>query len=119
VAPGFEGANAALNVCPTLRWPKGRTIGDASQAVWISWMLQTADPAWDGVNSVSIPLTVKRPGEARVWYAYPDVWGPSLLRSGSLPSRVARRLPESYRDVRRAVNVTRASEISADHTGSR
>jgi RHS repeat-associated protein len=95
VPAGFESANGELNVFVTLRWKKGRTIGDLSQAVVTTLMLQSADNNfWDPPDSVNFPRTVKRPGEAREWYAYTAAWNPTLMGERGAPSRVARRLAD-------------------------
>ena len=86
VPSGFEDRNSELNTVMSLHWAKGRDTNNVQEAVASRWLLRSMnfslDPGW----TVSVPMTVQKPLEARTWYDY--------VGSTARPSRVARKLPD-------------------------
>jgi RHS repeat-associated protein len=95
VPTGFTGLNAGLHRYNSLYWDArawARAPGDEAAAVRTRWL--TAVPVQSSTpRSVTIPHSVVRPGERRVWYAYPGQSGNSIGWS-TVPSEVARVLAD-------------------------
>jgi RHS repeat-associated protein len=74
VPTGFSASNASLNYYNSLYWDKqamAQAPGDLASATILSWMLG-GEEADTHASSRTVPHSVKRPLENRVWFRYPD-----------------------------------------------
>ena len=103
VPPGFSANNTNLDHYNSLYWDKRAMAlypGDASKATVTHWLLYTfvsyTPIFYTHGFSTSVPHSVKRPLENRVWYGYPDQ-GTSVESVGSWigPTKVARVLDDA------------------------
>ena len=96
VPTGFEAWNADLNKYVTFEWDArawATSPGDVATATVTRWFLQGWNGSFSKLVVSSVPQTVKRPLEARTWYAYPgQVRTSPTIEVGwtSQPSEVAR-----------------------------
>ncbi len=96
VPTGFEAWNADLNTYVTFEWDArawATSPGDVATATVTRWFLQGWNGSFSKLVVSSVPQTVKRPLEARSWYAYPgQVRTSPTIEVGwtSQPSEVAR-----------------------------
>lgn len=74
VPTGFSAFNTNLDHYVTLYWDKramAEDPGDADAARQIHWLLSTSGIVGAHTTSASIPHSIKRPREGRLWYRYP------------------------------------------------
>ncbi|MBL8140839.1 MAG: hypothetical protein JNM38_07020 [Acidobacteria bacterium] len=96
VPTGFEAWNTDLNKYVTFEWDArawATSPGDVATATVTRWFLQGWNGSFSKLVVSSVPQTVKRPLEARTWYAYPgQVRTSPTIEVGwtSQPSEVAR-----------------------------
>src|SRR5882672_10581209 len=102
VPTGFSAYNNTLDRYNSVYWDKRAMLlgaGDVTKATITHWLLYTYQQYvpffYSHAFSVSVPHSVKKPLENRVWYAYPDqdVNGLSV-GSFSLPTKTARVLDD-------------------------
>jgi RHS repeat-associated protein len=93
VPTGFTASNAALETWNTWYWDKvamARYPGDHSKAVLTALMMAPPVP-YDHPHLRPVPHSVQRPGEARIWYRYPDQSGShGLGDTGTQPTLIGR-----------------------------
>ena len=83
VPVGFENWNTNLDYWNSFYWnQRAWALGpdDLTQAVLTHWLLATEWPMGTAY-SVTVPHSVKRPLEGRVWYAYPGQTTPSSAQA--------------------------------------
>ena len=92
VPTGFETRNANLEKYTSVYWDTSAWAsapGDVSAAVRTRWLTWSYLP-YETNRSVPVAHSVQRPGEARVWYAYPGQTGPDGIGWSMTPSEEAR-----------------------------
>lgn len=100
VPAGFEAWNTDLHRFVTREWsPQAWAAGpgDAATATVTRWFLNGWNGSYSQLMSTTIPQYVQRPGESRVWYAYPgqNRSAPTLLTGwATTPAVVARALDD-------------------------
>jgi RHS repeat-associated protein len=117
VPTGFSASNAALESWNTWYWDKvamARYPGDHSKAVLTALMMAPPVP-YDHPHLHPVPHSVQRPGEARIWYRYPDQSSSHALENtGTQPTLIGRVLEGgvsqvtalTYNSKRRLTSVT-------------
>ena len=95
VPTGFTALNDGLDTFNSLHWDKramAEAPGDLARATITHWLLKEPQayslPAW--VVARSVPHSVKKPLENRIWYRYPSQGGYMTAGTGTQPSEVAR-----------------------------
>jgi hypothetical protein len=100
VPAGFDAANSLLNRYNTLYWSQragAAGTGDLSKAEVTHWLIRqdfTGDSEW-----ITVPHSIARPLEGRVWYQYPGQPSPTHLGWWRNPSRIGRVLDDGTSQV--------------------
>jgi RHS repeat-associated protein len=100
VPAGFEAWNTDQHRFVTREWsPQAWAAGpgDPAMATVSRWFLNGWNGSYSNLLSTTVPLYVQRPGESRVWYAYPgqNRSSPTLLTGwATTPAVVARVLDD-------------------------
>ena len=110
VPTGFAGFNQALDHYNSVYWDtRAQALypGDVSKATITHWLMythQTYLPFYGAhAFATSVPHSIKRPLENRVWYAYPDEdAGGSSVGSWIEPTKVARVLDDGSSQIAQA-----------------
>ena len=95
VPTGFSASNESFDYWTSFYWDKlamATHPGDRAYAVNYTWMLE-ADSGYGHLMARSVPHTMKRPLESRVWFRYPNQVSTQshlLNGSGSKPSLIGR-----------------------------
>ena len=115
VPAGFTAWDADLNRYNTFYWSKQAWMlgpGDLSKAEVTHWMTQEEWPGWQSYSAV--PHSIKKPLEARVWYAYPgQTAGQEFRIDWSVqPSRVGRVLDDGTSQVYKTTYNTHGSVVT-------
>ena len=102
VPTGFSASNASFDYWNSFYWDKlamATHPGDRSYAVNYTWMLGS-DSAYGHAMTRSVPHTMKRPLESRVWFRYPaHTSSHNLNYSGIQPSMIGRVLEGGVSEV--------------------
>lgn len=99
VPTGFTAANQQLDRYVTLYWDKRAMMLQPralASATVTKWLLRQGPDFFNGSPNTSVPYSIKRPLESRVWYQYPNqlfVGHPSV-GTGTQPSVTARVLDD-------------------------
>lgn len=101
VPQGFAAWNTYMDHYNSFYWDK-RTMalhpGDYSKAAVTNWLLTSDVPGGHGWSR-TIPHSIKRPLESRVWYDYPNRTSAHVVGAGTSPTKVARVLDDGSTQV--------------------
>jgi hypothetical protein len=117
VPTGFESANASLNRYNSVYWSKrawAEGPNDITKAEITHWLIRSdyrGDAEW-----ATMPHSVKRPLEGRVWYQYPGQPSPTTLDWWREPSRVGRVLDDGTSQITEITDNTQGLGVSSTRT---
>ncbi len=112
VPSGFSGMNQGLQLYNSLYWSKKAMAdapGDLGHAVVTHWLM-ASEMAYDPhPHTYTIPHSIKRLLETRIWYRYPDQGDTtySMAGTGDSPSKIARLLEDGSTQLTQATYNTR------------
>lgn len=121
VPTGFSDMNQSLNLFNSLYWGKQameEAPGDRSRAVITRWLVKNESGYDPHAGGRSIPHSVKRPLESRVWYRYPS-GSYNGVGIGVRPSQIARVLDDGSTQLQQFAYNTRGLLTAATDAAGR